>query len=51
LLNVFGVWTAVALLWLTVWGMSGSVRVASAVAGLVGCVVAVALLIDVGDET
>ena len=47
---MFGVWTAAAFLWLALWGVSGSVRVSSAVAGLVGCVVAAALLIDVGDD-
>lgn len=48
--DVFGVWTAVACLWLAVWGMSGSLRVAAGVAGAVGVLVAVALLIDVGDD-
>ena len=49
--DVFGVWTSVACLWLAVWGMSGSLRVAAAVAGLIGMLAAVALLIDVGDDT
>jgi uncharacterized membrane protein (GlpM family) len=48
--DVFGVWTATAFLWLAVWGMSGSLRVSAAVAGLVGCLVAAATLIDVGDD-
>lgn len=48
--DVFGVWSATGFLWLAVWGMSGSLRVAAGVAGMVGLLMAVALLIDVGDD-
>lgn len=48
--DAVGVWTMTLFLWVAVWGMSGSLRVAAAVAGVVGMLAAVALLIDVGDD-
>lgn len=49
--NVFGVWSVSVGLWLAVWGMFGSVRGASAAAGLLLCVAAAAVLVDVGGDT